>query len=78
MAKFVPAVRGKIVEHLRAKGYFIGGILSRWLGEDALLIQKIRKRPNKEGINLHTERARRIQAFVRGDHETTARVLFSI
>lgn len=59
----------RTVEHLRLAGYFLGGALPGWLGEDALLLQKILQRPNWEGINLYTDRARRMLEFIREDGE---------
>ncbi len=63
----------RAVEHLRLTGYFLGGALPRWLGEDALLMQKVLQRPNWEGINLYTERAIRILGFIREDWESASR-----
>lgn len=63
----------KAAEQLRLSGYFLGGILSRWLGEDALLMQKILQRPNWEGIYIYTDRARRILDVIREDWESVSR-----
>ncbi len=61
------------VEVLRARGYFIGGILPRWFDDDALLMQKIVDRPDWEGIHLFSERAAEILRIVRNDWEEVTR-----
>jgi hypothetical protein len=58
---------GDAVELLRKRGYFFGGILPRWFGEDGMLMQKVTVRPNWEGITLYTDRARQILELVRND-----------
>lgn len=63
---------GKITHILRDKGYFFGGILPQWFGEDGLLMQKIHGTPNWEGIHVFSERARRIREFARYDWQRTA------
>ncbi len=65
---------GGTVEALRARGYFIGGILPRWLDDDALLMQKIVGRPDWEGIHLLSERAAEILRIVRNDWEEVRRI----
>ncbi|MDD3846148.1 MAG: hypothetical protein PHC90_07270 [Syntrophorhabdaceae bacterium] len=62
---------GPLTEHLRQRGYFFGGMLPRWFGEDGLLMQKVTVRPNWEGIELYSERARRILGVVREDWQRT-------
>jgi len=57
----------KVVGILRKHGYFFGGLLPAWFGTDGLLMQKIMERPNWEGINLYSDRAKEILAFVRTD-----------
>lgn len=63
---------GKVAGLLRARGFFLGGILPRWFGEDGFLMQKVLTRPNWEGINLYTDRANQILRFIRDDWERTA------
>jgi hypothetical protein len=58
---------GRVVNLLRKRSYFLGGILPRWFDMDALFMQKILGRPNWDGIELYTERAKKIFDFVRGD-----------
>lgn len=58
---------GASTSYLSQKGYFFGGILPRWFGEDGLLMQKVAVRPNWEGIHLYSERAQHICTAVRDD-----------
>jgi hypothetical protein len=62
---------GDVVDVLRNRGFFLGGILPRWFGEDGFLMQKVLQRPNWEGINLYTDRAEQILHFIRDDWERT-------
>ena len=67
-----PWVR-RAVEVLRGLGYFIGGILPRWLNDDALLMQKIMCMPGWDGIHLFSDRAGEILNIVRKDWEEVRR-----
>jgi len=58
---------GSIAEHLRTRGYFLGGILPRWFGADGLLMQKIIGEPNWEGIQIYSEYAKEILRIVKDD-----------
>jgi len=58
---------GAVVDILKSRGFFLGGILPRWFGEDGFLMQKVLTRPNWEGINLHTDRASQILRFIQDD-----------
>ncbi|MBA4390333.1 MAG: hypothetical protein C0399_05290 [Syntrophus sp. (in: bacteria)] len=58
---------GAIVTMLKEKGYFFGGILPQWFGDDGLLMQKILLQPNWDGINLYSERAQKILEFIKSD-----------
>jgi hypothetical protein len=58
---------GDVVDRLRKKGYFLGGVLLRWFDEDGLLMQKIIGKPNWEGIHLHSERMNEVMAFIKQD-----------
>jgi hypothetical protein len=62
---------GAVVNILRDRGYFLGGVLPRWFGEDGVLLQKVLQRPNWEEINLYTDRAAHILGFIRDDWERT-------
>lgn len=61
-----PAV-GHAVSILRDHQYFLGGILPRWFGTDGLLMQKLLHEPNLEGINLYSDRARKILDMIIAD-----------
>jgi GNAT superfamily N-acetyltransferase len=64
---------GVATDILRARGYFLGGILPRWFDEDGLLMQEMIHEPNWEGIVLYSERAKRIMEIVKGDWEKVKR-----
>jgi hypothetical protein len=55
---------GTAVDILRSMGYFLGGPLPRWFDDDGLLMQKVHGTPHWEGIQLHSDRARRIRDLV--------------
>lgn len=61
----------QIVQRLRSRGYFAGGALPRWFDEDGFLMQKILARPNWEGIQIYSDRARKILEMIRADWERT-------
>ncbi|RJR38523.1 MAG: hypothetical protein C4576_22175 [Desulfobacteraceae bacterium] len=68
----VPSIESA-VHLLRDKGYFLGGIFPRWFDHDALLMQKIMKRPDWESIQVHFDRAKRIRDLVYEEwHRTSA------
>ena len=56
---------------LRERGYFIGGALLRWFDCDGILMQKIGKRPDWEGICVVDERSAEIVERVRADWQRT-------
>ena len=58
---------GWAVEILRDKGYFLGGVLPRWLDSDGLLMLRILHRPFWEEMRVHYERTRKIVAIARND-----------
>ncbi len=62
---------GEVVDVLRGRQYFLGGVLPRWFGEDGFLMQKTLNTPRWEGINLHTDRAKNILHFIHDDWEAT-------
>jgi hypothetical protein len=62
---------GAVVETLRERHFFLGGVLPRWFGEDGLLMQRVLASPNWEGINLYTERAANMLRMVKDDWEKT-------
>ena len=63
---------GKVAGLLGNRGYFFGGVLPQWFGEDGLLMQKTLSRPNWEGIHVFSERAQRILEFVKSDWQRSA------
>ncbi|MDD5243197.1 MAG: hypothetical protein PHU49_04200 [Syntrophorhabdaceae bacterium] len=64
---------GRIVDSLRDRGYFLGGVLPQWFDSDGLLMQKVIGTPNWEGIQLYSERAKTIMDFTRADWQATTR-----
>ena len=58
---------GKVVDRLRDRGYFFGGVFPRWFDDDAIMLQKLSDRPNWEGIKLYSERAQKIRSAVYND-----------
>ncbi|BBO91338.1 hypothetical protein [Desulfosarcina ovata] len=62
---------GEAVEILRSKKYFLGGVLQRWFDTDGLLMQKIRKIPDWDGICMHADRHRQIFGMVQADWQRT-------
>ncbi|MCK9630235.1 MAG: GNAT family N-acetyltransferase [Methanoregula sp.] len=61
---------GTAVGILRAKGYFIGGALPRWFGDDGILMQHHAGIPNFEGVSVYTKRAQEIKERVYDDWKT--------
>jgi hypothetical protein len=58
---------GQVVDKLRGRGYFLGGLLPRWFDEDGLMMISMPHRPHWDSINLEYERARRLVELVRED-----------
>ncbi|HWR38496.1 MAG TPA: GNAT family N-acetyltransferase [Patescibacteria group bacterium] len=58
---------GTVANTLRNRGYFLGGVLPRWFGDDGLLMQKISHPPNFDGIELYGKRAKQILALLKED-----------
>jgi hypothetical protein len=52
---------------LRGRGYFLGGMLPCWPYGDGLLMQKVGRAPNWDGLALYTDRANKIREMVRQD-----------
>ena len=65
---------GSIVEDLRRRGYFLGGLLPGWFGTDGLLMQKIIGIPNWEGIQIYSENGKEILKIVKDDWESQTRI----
>jgi hypothetical protein len=62
-SQFAPAA----TDILRGHGYFLGGMLPSLVNGDSLLMQKVSKEPNWEGISLYSERAGRIREMIKRD-----------
>ncbi len=56
-----------IVDELRKRGFFFGGLFPRWFDEDGLMLQKVAGEPNWQGIQLYSERSMEILKFIKGD-----------
>jgi hypothetical protein len=57
----------RVVDALRERGYFLGGILPRWFDVDGMLMQKIIGEPNWEGIQLYSDRAKKLLEIIKED-----------
>ena len=64
---------GEVVEILRAKRYFLGGVLPQWFDDDGLLLQKLLFTPDFVSIQLHSDRARTIRDLVKYDWQQTSK-----
>jgi hypothetical protein len=61
---------GSAVEHLRGRGYFLGGYVPRWFDADGLLMYKVcGPPPHWDGIQLFDPKAGRILEMVQADWE---------
>lgn len=54
---------------LRQHGYFLGGLLPCWPNGDGLLMQKVSKEPDWEGLDLYSKRAKTIGKMIKRDWE---------
>ncbi len=57
------------VNLLRSLGYFLGGILPRWFDEDGIMMQKVLVDPYFEGIQLYSDRSKKIMEMIKSDWE---------
>jgi len=55
------------VQALRAAGFWFGALLPRWMGADALLMQRALGEPYFDGIDLFTDDAKALLRFVQED-----------
>lgn len=55
------------VSLLRQQGFFLGGFLPLWFGEDGILMQKLFVDPEFATMQLHSEQARYLAALVQSD-----------
>lgn len=60
---------GDVVELLRAQGYYLGGLLPVWFGDDGLLMQKHFVDPEFDSLKILTDRGRSLVEMVRRDWE---------
>jgi hypothetical protein len=58
---------GWAVEALRARGWFLGGLLPRWFDHDGLLMQRLVNSPDWDGIRILLDRSKEIARLVRQD-----------
>jgi hypothetical protein len=58
---------GSLVDAMREMGYFLGGLLPRWFGQDGMLMQKIKHTPHWDGIKLAHTRAHQLLDIVKED-----------
>jgi hypothetical protein len=58
---------GRVVDILRGRGFFFGGLLPQWFGADGLLMQKLAFRPDCDAIQLQSQKAHELLAFMRRD-----------
>jgi hypothetical protein len=63
---------GLAVAALRRRGYWLGGLLPRWMDNDALLMQKTFHYPNFAGIKVHAAAGRQLLEMVMADRATVA------
>ncbi len=60
---------GSVVEMLRNMGYYLGGLLPIWFGNDGLLMQKHFVDPDFDSLNIYSKRGKYIADMVRRDWE---------
>ncbi|MEF2145287.1 MAG: hypothetical protein V3573_07575 [Desulfovibrionaceae bacterium] len=65
---------GRVVDMLRERGFFFGGFLPLWFGEDGLLMQKLAFTPNFDGLKLQSPQTHELLAFIRRDMEQVGQV----
>ncbi len=59
---------GPATEALRERGYWFGGLLPRWMDDDALLMQKSLAAPNFDEIKPSTAMAKKLLDYLRSAH----------
>ena len=70
----LPAI-GEAVDFLRLQGYFLGGILPRWFGDDGLLMQKLTVPSNVGSMKIFSKRSRDILEMIQEDRQTVSTIL---
>ncbi len=58
---------GKIVQQLRQEGFYLGGLLPLWFGDDGLLMQKNYTDPGFDAMQIYSERGRSLRDMVQAD-----------
>ncbi|MFZ5587101.1 MAG: hypothetical protein ACOZHQ_14380 [Thermodesulfobacteriota bacterium] len=58
---------GAAARLLAGRGYFLGGVLPRWFGDDGLLMQRIAHAPHWDGIKMEFPRGQELLRLVRAD-----------
>jgi hypothetical protein len=56
-----------IVDALRKRGFFFGGLFPRWFDEDGLLVQKVYGQPCWSNVHLYSSRSRDILNLIHSD-----------
>ena len=60
-----------VVEILRDRGFFFGGMAPRWFGTDGFLMQRLfGSETEYEETKVYTPMARELLSFIRSDRET--------
>ncbi|MBS1187713.1 MAG: hypothetical protein H6R04_1731 [Burkholderiaceae bacterium] len=62
-----PAI-GDAVAQLRNRGYFLGGYLPHWFGDDGLLMQKLHEAPDFEAIQIYSDEAISLLETAKADY----------
>ncbi len=65
---------GSVINILRNKGYFTGGVLPRWFDTDGFLMIKILHRPHWDDMKIYFDHAKKIVEFVKKDWETIKQI----
>ena len=64
---------GKVADMLRERGFFFGGFLPQWFGDDGLLMQKLAFKPDCGALKLQSPKAHELLAFMVRDMEQAGR-----
>ncbi len=60
---------GEAVVQLRECGYFLGGYLPRWFGDDALMMQKLAGEPDFDAIQIYYDNTIALLETIRADRQ---------
>ncbi len=64
----------RAVDLLRGQGYFLGGLLPLWFESDALIMQKLPREPDWNGLHLHDREAEKMKDYIRHDYKVVTRL----